>query len=709
MFTSDKELRGRRPAGPSRGRPSGTKTSTPVSSAANHDVIELARHAREERQFQREHSRIVTRLQAWWRCQHQLRKWERTNASELNRKLEDIRKVNQMLRMVVCPDAKISVHLARLLLFTSRSEMGHLLLPLCDLALRPSLSNMDPIKNMASLLSPYLACRIFDVCLLYLAPRPRYSAAPSPEDQTTVVTCLNLLIGGGMSFRMRFAAHLEYSFKRIRRELELRRVLHRVGALLFSRLENWMLSTNDHDDSGHTPPSRSVTSAPLDGLLVFCSDFIQSDSEARSSRLMLLIREVLSVPMASLLFSATAVGEFVDTEIVDSVVATCIRLIPALDLSVSSIPALQSEIWLLGNLVALFRHRLKASTSILESYLQLISKLIIAHPVPGLLQGKRGVVWTRRGTESIAAGVPTGLYIQMNTLFDFEVLTSLCETFLGFDIGTFEGNQKDDAEISDALRSNSMSLTAASISEAAADRSWTSGRWAMKILSSVSGSFINHRKATTSRRADSFEIDSSSIFRLTGLWAVTIVPAALGSYSSENWKGISTLAFSSLSLTLRLWRVVRHLRIENFCAHFSPTKDVSYEGFFGIMATLAAVLRVHLLVCGDQELIEEGRPMSLHQIYVLIRCFKQVLFKMVQHDSSLLCDSSAESFISLSAKVMSLMLKNLHARWSRRPFSLPSLFEIPEANTHHMRGELRYRSPFASALLNNMYAMSNEQ
>ena len=708
MFASDKELRSKKP-GPAKGRP--VKPS-PSSSAATQDIVEVARHAREERQFAREHSNVATRLQAWWRARHQLRQWRLDNAAELSRKLADIRKLDQLLKTHICPDAHVALRMIRLLVFSC--EPNENLQTFCALVLIPSLTSMDPAKNVAALSSPYLAYIMFLHCLRFLGPRPRYSVAPSAEDQRSVASSLSLLAGGGASFRMTFTSALEASFKRIRRELEGREVLRSVGSLLFSRLEGWMLSTSDLDEASSMLHPQNSHSGCLDSVLSFCSDFVLSDKECESSRLLSFLRDVLSVPMATLLFSNSALESVIDTDIINAIVDSCLRLLPSLDLAPSPLPALQAEIWLLGNIVALFRYRLKSSPPILMPYIQLITRLLITYPVPGLLQGRRGVAWMRRGAESIAAGVPTGLYLQMSTLLDFHVLSTLTATFLGFDIGNFDGNPKDVTEIEEALRSNSASITLASINEVAADRSWVSGRWAVKFLSSVAGSLSSRPSSYPAKINRSGIVDPKSALCLTGLWAVAVAPAALASYRSDNWKGITSLAFSDLNVAARLWRLLLHLRVEDFCAAFHPARDADLAGVFGVMVTLASILRVNLLVCDDQELIADSRPLPLHQTYLIIRCFKLILFKIIQQDSQILSNptkdygensNQKQSLHSLSARVISLMLSNLHARWARRPFSLPSLFEIPEANTRAMRNEMRAGSPFATAILTAMYVI----
>jgi hypothetical protein len=292
----------------------------------------------------------------------------------------------------------------------------------------------------------------------------------------------------------------------------------------------------------------------------------------------------------------------------------------------------------------------------------------------------------------------------------------------------FVGNAKDVEDITESLKSNAVNLTSAAVEDEQQGRSWMSGKWAIKMLKSVSGSIgLSHKgartAATTTASASGSAatkvtpLDHNSVSAISTYLAVILTPAALSSYDSDNWKGLSSLAFSKIASTVhRLWTLLLSMNIQDYAAGsssgkqpgFSASKDMHPSGTFGAVAAFVSVLRVSLLVCDDRELYEGGKPLPLHQIYIVVRCLKQLLFKILQYDHTLLRDPAPGEprsdlwFANSTARVISLVLKELHTRWARRPFSTPALFEVDETNTRSMRAELREQTPFAVALLDNM-------
>ena len=57
--------------------------------------------------------------------------------------------------------------------------------------------------------------------------------------------------------------------------------------------------------------------------------------------------------------------------------------------------------------------RVFVSDSLLELFLRLCTVLLKRYHIPGVLQGKSGIVWTRSGASLTAAGVPRALHEQV--------------------------------------------------------------------------------------------------------------------------------------------------------------------------------------------------------------------------------------------------------------------------------------------------------
>ena len=653
MFTTDKELRAKKSIHTGR-KTSGlqSKLPSPSSSLSSNPhnennalskatVLDQARIAREERQLGRECLKSALIIQSWWRMCHQQRKWRSQLRSDVVKKCQDIERVNSILKTVVCPDVGIGITLIRSFIFSLSTNnydnvkkeetkaMTLSLLLLCKCVLVPSLMNMDTSKNIAAAMSLHLSCRLILLILRYYETLPR--VPPSSSDVVSILNCLPLLIGEGESFRMKFSENLRNSFDNIRRKLEKLDIIDRICSIFFQKLEPWMLHTNNGDSASTSIVGNlsSVNGPMLDILMRFLLNLLVSNNTgpsglqlksnaSPSARALHFFRIVLAAPMLSLQLSAPVLTMLISLEEFDSILHSFVDSFPHLQLAPSPLAAFEPALWLLGNLCfvgsCILKHaaemKSRRADQLLSAYLVLLSKLLITSPVPGFLCGRRSVVWTMRGSEAIAAGVPSGLYAQANALFELHFLQGLLAYHLFIDVSSYPlvGTAEDVLEIETSQRSSSLQITSESIKEATLDQSWLSGNWAKKLLGNVSATLT-----MTSRKESSYfdvatgsgKANVDSVKKLCILLSIILPPATFAHFASDNYKGLSTFVFSTPDLSRKLWIALRLMHIEKFACHCNVERDFTPSGVFAVVLTFAAVLRVQLLASDDNDLLKK--------------------------------------------------------------------------------------------------------
>lgn len=618
MFTSDKELRSKKPlsstaSGTTSAAGNRRQTALPSIPSTAEDILEVSKQRREERQLLREHSKVTIQLQAWWRCRHQRKIWIHSLENEFKNKAADIVRLNALLKTQICTDARMCLYLTRLVVLSVSYSNLH---TYCTAILSVSLTNMDPNKNLAAQISTYLACRVLELLLTYLNRIVKYSNE-ADEEAYPIISCIPLLIGQGVSFKMNFNEVIQSSFVNIRRKCFEKDVMHSITMTLFKKLHRWMLTTSEDETaiSNTEGKLKPKWSRCFDVLLLFASDFIYSDPDPslRERRLARFIRTIWTTPMVTLLFSKEALSSFVASNTFAAALKWCNAQYPSLQLPPSLLPAFTPDSWLLGNFMSVAHDVLQVPQLLLE-FIDLSTKLLSAVHVPGLLHGKRGVVWTKTGTESVAAGVPSGLYTQLTPVFDATFLIGLDKILLS-SIDELArpcaGRAEDLVAIEEALRNSGALVTSQAVQEGALERTWLSGKWASKLLKNMGQSLglskeprpVSVSTSVAGRKVA--PISSKDVFAFSSLCSIVLAPAALASHTTENWKGLSGLVFALDSLPLRLWTALVDMNVEAFSSCFTPAKDLHPYGVYGLMATLAIVLRIRLIVCEDSELYDE--------------------------------------------------------------------------------------------------------
>ena len=183
MFLSDKDVRkgavvSRGGGGGGSGGGGGKKPTGGGSSATKDDdlyenLVEKARIDRETRKITREQSVFAIKIQAWWRGRKTIINVVVTLRNEVDKKMADIEKLAAVLlatsKVIFIPPLPICLELAKKLTAFGYHgyEDAQRISMFCRCILLPSLREMDPVKNIATVLfSPltdkccFLASRI---------------------------------------------------------------------------------------------------------------------------------------------------------------------------------------------------------------------------------------------------------------------------------------------------------------------------------------------------------------------------------------------------------------------------------------------------------------------------------------------------------------------------------------------------------------------
>ena len=318
-----------------------------------------------------------------------------------------------------------------------------------------------------------------------------------------------------------------------------------------------------------------------------------------------------------------------------------------------------------------------------------------------IFHGRGGVIWSRDGVVIVAAGVPTILKHQLLSLIDESFLENCFLRILAPVPKTIASiNNRDKKDIMSALNSSGITIARESIrQEQSRSSKWFTASWAQKVLDSVSGVFgfggaaapavstdsaLGGRKEeTTSTATPSIcNMDPGLISALLELWSLTLVHTASSQLGSLPWKSISYLVYVTNAIE-KLMDTALYFNVESFSSPFD-TNQISCN----ILACLSALLRIRFIALDDSELYENGKPVSLEQLVLLVRCLKSVLFCTIQENPDALKEpkvstssdpiDSNDLALRLSKyaglRTIVQVLGNVYARWARRPFSSATLW-----------------------------------
>lgn len=664
-FLSDKDVRkGAVPSKavakkPAQGSGGGVSIGIGAKETGNDSLVERARIDREQRKMNREHSVYAIKIQAWWRGRATSWRIVKSLRTDVDKKLADIEKLGAVLltttKVAFVPPVPIGVELARKLTAFGYhgNEDAQRIVLYCRCVLQPSLREMDPAKNIATSFSLdrkfVLAHRIcswivFASCSSFKKSKkkPAVSAVDEATISSVLLPCLRLLIGGGAPFRIQYCRSLADAFAGIRIALMGKGQLFRRYRALLTLRTDAAVSVVPEGDFHLTTASvikRPTRACVGDVIVSTCMFLVRADEvDVRdvNERVAEFSREIMTVPLLTAILSTDCLGALTRWQRFGHVLEYLHR--QQLALPPSAHEVFLSGQWLVGNVASLApfmdiitpptppvpapaNHEVvhaeeddrddkdgrTMSDETLERYLLVGVSLLRRFEVPGALQGKGGVVWTRNGVSLNAAGVPAALHEQILSLLSPAFSKALYTRVLlplRDDLHAAPWALTDDRrEINEALSSSGLAIARAVIEHQQDASTYFTSKWAQKMMKSmgkslrVSSAFSSSSsKGSAAPRASPGETPSSEyesllmneavtdtlpptefeenlrlVAAVGGLWALILPHAATASNESRAWKALSSLAFGTQAAT-RLWVAVLRYSVPYEGASHSAVK-----------------------------------------------------------------------------------------------------------------------------------------
>jgi hypothetical protein len=393
-------------------------------------------------------------------------------------------------------------------------------------------------------------------------------------DPAGIAITLQLLTGMNAPYKMKYAPELEAAFAMLRQRLWTScALLQRIREYFLLRCEPLLTITNTgegsvplgtlHVASSTKTAQGSYEIGALFAIALFHIESVSANATLYRTHLRAFTCQILTVPMLTMLLPAASLEAFCRWKFLPGVFSllsepndlplpeksatghTCMRVI-------------SSGQWLLGNLAALSipvltgsstqpvspgspiktatassgRPGLTTGMTVIDSpdptrnecllpYLGLCATWIAAYGIPDILQGRRGIVWQRQGTNSTAVAVPAGLEDQILTLLHPRVLSALtaiilqpiptpgeaCEGTPGSGEkgpaspgvssnssaltawASQYGLKADMEDVTQALASSAYVITHKTLTDHQEASTWFTAKWAKKIASNVTGGF----------------------------------------------------------------------------------------------------------------------------------------------------------------------------------------------------------------------------
>ena len=533
-----------------------------------------------------------------------------------------------------------------------------IILKFCDVILYGSLLEADSSKNIVRFIydndhSCYLAKKLCCAILKTMESKTLQKSAISQADCDRLLSpCIELMLGAGRPFRMKYSTDLEMAFASVR--LALTKSDPRMDSKLqFFRLirQYFITLTRDQlvamvaDEDSFSSVAvirRPAANSATDHLMDACIFLVDSDVNLAVTRVAALTREVFSCPLATALLSEDAMSRLCRWPRLKAMLTLMGEEQQALPPSPNE--AFHSGQWMLGN-AASFAPFLcptvsagdvaqgpdeEQLNSTLIEFLIVIKKLLNRYHIPGILNGRGGVLWSRSGNQLNASGIPRSLCSQLLALFHDNFLLSMLKYALvplKVDLSQF-GSPEDIREIAEALQHAGGGVVAKEAKEAAAEEDlWFAAKWAQRLFKSVtkavSWSAVTSRQGTTRSSAFSSpemksdpgseanpikEVSLPLVSSLCELWAVVLPAAAAAPVKSHPWKALTTLSFSpqciSLLWTARLALGGPEAAVVGYPNRRFPSGFDVKDGANAALDCLCACLSICLVALDDSELFD---------------------------------------------------------------------------------------------------------
>jgi hypothetical protein len=614
---------------------------------SENQLIEQLKIEREERKLLKEYNQKVILIQKLWRQKSSNRRLNESFRNEFDKKLNDIENVKTILLkskgIQFIPPMDICYRLYQVIVFLmkfNKMEDGIRLIRYFHSILTISLLEQEEEKNLILPIAQniHLFFQFFDGIQKTINFYFIKNSLMTLEHMSLLLLGIRYLMGLGAPYRMTYPSKINAAFLSLRSESLNRNcyfdrremnLFHILAAMIWKQsfAKHFKQRIDDNEESkGGIISSLSDLSRPSvnclgDQLCLLSFDLCSLDLEMKRERQRIALRELFAVPAFTYMISTSCLQSNIATAEILTILLTLFNN-TQLVLPPSPIPAFKSGQWLIGNLTSLccfLPLDPKASTQmndndqreilhdqLLIDYLNLLLTLFIKFDVPGVWQGRRGVIWTREGTTLIAAAVPKPLQYQLLSFCEggnMKRLYQRCIAPLGNSsallsppgatgimkmspvVTPVEGQsiyprKKDYTEVLEALNSSGLKMARDSLLEQKETaNSWLgSSKWATKMMKSVSKAFNtslfgSHEQAPSqndvtaalksSRAEPEFEEQEvmSSPFlpndllasTLCKIWSLLLPQAANSSPESICWKGLSVLCFSTPRCVNKLW------------------------------------------------------------------------------------------------------------------------------------------------------------
>jgi hypothetical protein len=718
-------------------------------------VAERARREREARAVMKKETGYAVVVQRFLRGRFASLRLTKRVSVEVDAKLMDIVKISAILKLrgvkFVPPPVSCMELLKKARYVAGGSTGQERIVLLCRHVLVPSLREPDIAKSVAAVLGVRLVGQLWRVVERELRSRltlRRFTPAGAVTDdaRSTLVDSLRALAECTDHVAVDTVLRSGYSL---------------LGVLTATLAT---VDQDEHLRLGlkNPPTAATATAATVvapgsarlvaDEIFLFVHSFATAQGREDPYRTnVLLLTFLLAVPMLTYVTSAACLATLLGDDGFEGLVALAYVDDRFAEMTRDDlVMGVPSGLWVTGNLSTLLQlaASLDSSDGIHVVLLSALHKLLHFNFLPALVQGRSSVVlWTTKGVQSTGTSLPYALLQQIWTgLYGPAVLRGLARSALlpVRQRVTDIRDPKDVKEVHDGLNSTSLALTRQTMEQQTAEASaWFSTKWAKKLAAGLSDSVGSLFRSDSQRdvgahpvtsvtaadssslRSDGYaEVGSSEASRASPaprpnrqlleaslrLWGLVLPHASFASMDSACWRGTSALAFSP-GASDALWATCQFLGFDAFCDGF--TACGGHLGSSGgsdlnvaAIAVMCAVLRMVLSTTDDVEIYTLHRPLSLLQIVRVVRRLKMVLFRTVRDDPDALKEptrSDPALWLRFGlVRSAAAVLRELHSRWVRKPFSSATMWEVEEASGKAIVEEIRTQTPLGMALLRVM-------
>lgn len=744
------------------------KTSTnKISSSSN--IVEIAKIEREKRKLDRDLLIHVVLIQKWWRGRWKSYLFLKSTMQEYDDKISDIKKVSIFLLekngIIFIPPLPICIEITRILFFRNNKKELYRVHKYCECILLPSLSQLEYNKNIASFFAEnnqnlYLLKKviinIFDI--ISYNKQLKKVALTCLQIENDIIPCLKYLTtttssGRNVNDEGGLSEALLKSFLKIRNYLIANNFIKYVRKY-FLTIATPYLNDIIYDEESYKRNNivinHPVANTSTDVLIYVCMNLTSNNEKLIEE----FARELISLPLLTCLISKDCNNNLICWEYFGNIVKFLTSNSLALPPSPNQV--FQSGTYLFGNISSFFifldiENVVLVNDDLLESYFILCSLLINRYNIPGIFQGKNGVVWIKQGTIVTAAPVPHLLTCQLLSLFQ-KNKCKLCINRILLPVNdhvNLYAKKSDLTEIKESLSFTGLKIAKTVIKEQQEASTWFTSKWASKLKTSLVKSLgfgsnkpsmsTNNFTSLSSSSSSTIDILSSShqydipssayikkkslIESLCSLWSIIFSMSTMSPVDSIPWHSLCSIVFSTRIID-RLWvssmNLYKEMDIEYFAHSFDIDEDFFPKKRFAILSLLSSLLPTILLASDDHEIYENEMPLPLHQFVRLVRVFKIILYRIIENNPMIFnepASPSSSNAIDLREEISTLMNKNfqyaivkclsvslsdLYSRWSRKPFSPSSCWEVTMVDTISIKKELREFTKFSMNLIRIM-------